>query len=714
MLVVSASSPSPEPASLSQSPSFQPDSSSHEPIPSGSRNRNSDSEQLESNDEGSETDKKDTPVNGSTIIARNLVKLGTPLEKPKEKKMFDLISKYTPWIYTLPSLGRPSCKSAKLIRCRSALNKGWNVIIDKPLSYNDTVAIYLALCIRVLLRLKLSGELPNVVGNEQEDPRKAGIDYSSVTVNAEPTGDLTHILFPDAELIDVEAARRALANCRGSDGGKTGTKAAVAISDDEHCSMVEKEKEKGPAIVIDSDSSSDSEDDLPLAQKNGSQNGKANGKGTFVNRSPGVGDSKPRAGNPPSFLSTAATDDYQDNDDNSDSEDDIPLAHWNRLQNRDRSTARNNSQEACSNNNIHQRGSSGYQNRSSAFEAWIKTTKNYGKSHSSKMEENFTCQKKLKNSGRLAKKDCRSNKRSHPYDKNSSLDSTLSFPSTIESHSNGRADSPMDCSTITERNIQDLSIPKGNNHTHPSIGPDTFMPDRVDDQTQFFLFGPWWDQHELNLAEQFLNSREPNSKKLVHHTGKAFFNPKVKYPKHDLKSRRPANLKHLFDKLGNVEADRKTKILILCRSHEIVDALWRHVSTRGVAKRMHLTDRVERDNIAHQWSQGTLRALVTTEDLAEGLTMLGVTEVVHWELPRHENLNVAEWKYVRRMDRVRDEVERTSVFFADEDVDLFQLVAKVATGFLHGGNLKAHHAWVYRSYMRQEWGLAVEEKPKWR
>ncbi|GME63921.1 ATP-dependent RNA helicase DBP5 [Neofusicoccum parvum] len=515
----------------------------------------------------------------------------------------------------LPSLGRPSCKPAKLIRYRSALDKGWNVIVDKPLSYDETVAIYLALCGKVLMRLKLSGELPNVVGNEQEDPRKAGIDYSNAIANAEPTGDLTHILFPDAELIDVEAARRALENCGGSDGSKTGMKAAVAISDDEHFSMVEKEKEKGPAIVIDSDSSSDSEDDLPLTQKNGPQNGKANGKGTFVNHSPGVGDSKPRAGNPPSFLSTAATGDYQANDDNSDSEDDIPLAHWNRLQNRGRSTTKNNGQEACSNNNIQQRGSSGYQNRSSTFEAWIKTTKNY---------------------------------------------------------------------------------------------------DRVDDQTQFFLFGPWWDQHELNLAEQFLNSREPNSKKLVHHTGKAFFNPKVKYPKHDLKSRRPENLKHLFDKLGNVQADRKAKILILCRSHGIVDALWRHVSTRGVAKRTHLTDRIERDSIVHQWDQGMLRALVTTEDLAEGLTMRGVTEVVHWELPRHENLNVAEWKYVRGMDRVRDEVERTSVFFADEDVDLFQLVAKVATGFLHCGNIKAHHAWVYRSYMRREWGFAVEEKPKWK
>lgn len=54
---------------------------------------------------------------------------------------------------------------------QSAFEQGRDLVIDRPLSYNQTVTVYFLLCLNLLKRLKQQGYIPETIDEQVEDPR---------------------------------------------------------------------------------------------------------------------------------------------------------------------------------------------------------------------------------------------------------------------------------------------------------------------------------------------------------------------------------------------------------------------------------------------------------------------------------------------------------------------------------------------------------------
>lgn len=234
------------------------------------------------------------------------------------------------------------------------------------------------------------------------------------------------------------------------------------------------------------------------------------------------------------------------------------------------------------------------------------------------------------------------------------------------------------------------------------------MVEIIDNQTKCIFFAPWWDEKEKLRAEKFVGHRERDAKTLKRHDGVTIVQREARYswPRQDLKLRSEDNMKFLFERLDKLATGPNMQILLLCRQAKTVDTLWERVKAWGVVKRTHLTDWVERGRILSGWNAGKVRAVVTTEDLAGGMVMGHVTELIHWELPMHANLSIAEWKYVRRMERVDfNPRQKTLVFFASEDEALFPFVGKLAAEHMDKKEVQKKHSCMTTDYMRMECGL---------
>ncbi|KAB2577086.1 hypothetical protein BFW01_g2388 [Lasiodiplodia theobromae] len=133
-----------------------------------------------------------------------------------------------------------------------------------------------------------------------------------------------------------------------------------------------------------------------------------------------------------------------------------------------------------------------------------------------------------------------------------------------------------------------------------------------------------------------------------------------------------------YQRLAPLKESGDAKVLILCREAQAADILWYWVEKWGFVTRTHLTDRVERDRILDGWNSGKIRAVITTEGLADGMAMEGITDLVTWQLPMNKDIRVSEWKYWRRLERDHMEAPRTLVFIGSHDHDLFPFVARMA------------------------------------
>lgn len=203
-------------------------------------------------------------------------------------------------------------------------------------------------------------------------------------------------------------------------------------------------------------------------------------------------------------------------------------------------------------------------------------------------------------------------------------------------------------------------------------------------ETRFIFISAYWNAEAQSFVpDLFLASSKQRRDNVICHTDEEFVPTgqaaeKQLYAQHEIKLRGADNMKILYQRLAPLKKREEAKVLILCREAQVADIICHCVEEWGFVARTHLTDRLERDRILDGWNSGKIRAVVTTENLADGMAMEGITDLVTWQLPKNKNIRVSEWKYWRRLERDHMEALRTLVFIGTHDQELFPFVARIA------------------------------------
>lgn len=202
-------------------------------------------------------------------------------------------------------------------------------------------------------------------------------------------------------------------------------------------------------------------------------------------------------------------------------------------------------------------------------------------------------------------------------------------------------------------------------------------------ETRFILISAWWNSEAQSFIPDLFLASKQRRDNLICYVGDEFVPTgqaaeKQLYAQHEIKARTTENLEILYKRLSLLKKSGEAKILILCREAQAADIICHRVEKWGFVTRTHLTDGQERDRILDGWNSGKIRAVVTTEDLAGGMAMEGITDLVTWQLPANEDIRISEWKYWRRLERDHMEAPRTLVFIGTHDQDLFPFMARIA------------------------------------